>query len=105
MRGYANWVTFEVPPVEGEVRTIAGVPCTYDVRTAGPSYRGESGPLTVYAIPREGTWGVVLGHTDPDSYATVIGVASHVDLDTATAYALEDLTRHAVQAFARELAS
>lgn len=102
MRGYANQATFEVAPVAGETRTLAGVACTYDA--AKHEYDGR-GALRVIAVYRHGGWGVVVGGFDPVTGVARVGTGSHVDLDTATAYALEDLTRHAVQAFARELAS
>lgn len=45
MRGYADQATFEVVPVEGEVRTVAGVPC----RFRDGFYFGADGTLRVSA--------------------------------------------------------
>lgn len=102
MRGYANQATFEVAPVAGETRTLAGVACTYDATRR--EYDGH-GPLRVIAVYRHGGWGVVVGGFDPVTGEARIGTGSHDSLDTATERALEDLTRHAVSALARELRS
>ena len=92
MRGFATQPgagMFDVSPVEGEKRMIAGVPCVYSVtKTGGAGYRGEGPSFAVFATPPEkGSeyWYVALsplgGASDPTR-------ALAVDLDDAALEAM-----------------
>lgn len=60
MRGYSNQVSFEVEPMVGEIRVIAGVRCEWHETASGAGYLGEADGLLVSAIPARGGWFVSL---------------------------------------------
>lgn len=79
MRGYSNQVSFEVEPMVGEIRVIAGVRCEWHETASGAGYLSDwRDPVQVSAIRVRGGWRVGI------ESAGVRGSTVVSDLDAAS---------------------
>lgn len=101
MRGYANQVMFEVEPMVGETRVIAGVRCTFIDTGLCARYSGESDGARVTALPpiNGSPWAVAI---------VLHGVGAHglgEDIDDAAGAALAKVAAVLVLSILSSLAS